>query len=358
MRASFARGSPASPASSSRREPRLNVVTDEGSAVLARAREREAAGDYGGVVALLGDIAGAELLAEPQLGFTLATALRRVGAWERAFELTRALDGACARQGRASLARRRLNLEAALYFDRGHLHEAVVRWAGLVDAASRADDEQMVSNACNNLGVVFTLLARTDEALASYARALAAAQRLGDRRGMAQAHHNLAIAYRELGFLEEAGTHFERAVEHAAVAGVDEILGRAEEERALVMLEAGDARLAQATATRALERFRSRGDRLGEGEALRVLGIIAMARRRHADARAHLDAALVLARACRAPLLEAETLEALTALEDETGVTTASYRANAERIFAAMGAEAWGRQQRLRLQRLIAPRAS
>lgn len=336
--------------------------------MLEGARQCEAAADFPAVVALLKDIPHDELLAEPELGFTLATALRRVGEWERAYALTHALGAACARQGRASLARRRLNLEAALHFDRGHLHEAEVRWAELVDVASREEDDRMTSDACNNLGVVFTLLARTDEALASYARALAAAQRLGDVRGMAQAHQNLAIAYRELGFLHEAGSHFERAVEHASAAGIDEILGRAEEERALVMLAQGDARLAEATATRALNRFRSRGDRAGQGEALRVLGIIALARRRFEDAHAHLDDALELARACRAPLLEAETLEAIGALHavesrrGEDAATSSEPPAAehalqaAERIFAAMGAEGWGRQLRAGLRALIASR--
>jgi tetratricopeptide (TPR) repeat protein len=376
------------------------VVTDERSELLQRARARVVAGDYAGVVALLGAMERADLLAEPELGFTLATALRRVGDWERAVELTGALAGPCARQGRSWLARRRLNLEAALHFDRGRLQEAALRWAELVDAASRAGDDQMLSDACNNLGVVFTLLARTDEALASYGRALAAAQRLGDRRGMAQAQHNLAIAYRELGFLREAGEHFERAVAHATLAGVHEILGRAEEERALVLLQEGDARLAEATATRALDRFRRHGDRPGEGEALRVLGIIALARRQHAPARAHLEAALALARASHAPLLEAETLEALAALAEALAAPAAgaaapgaapdpaagaaagaapdpattrpaggavapepgaraiaapAERAQAERIFSAMGAEAWGRQVRSRLHALIAP---
>lgn len=337
------------------------MLTEERSAVLAQARERETRGDYPGVVLLLGELDTADLLAEPELGFLLATALRRVGEWQRAFELTTALAAPCARQGRSWLARRRLNLEAALHFDRGRVQAAAERWSELVAAASRAGDDTMLSNACNNLGVACTLLAKPDEALASYGRALAVAQRLGDRRGMAQAQHNLAIAYRELGFLREAGEHFERAAEDAALIRSDEILGRAEEERALLLLEAGDLRLAEATAARALARFRRGGDRLGEGESLRVLGIIALARRHAARAREQLWEALRLARAAKAPLLEAETLEALAMVGDVPGVwdraDASSLRTDAESIFRAMGAEAWGKQVRARLALLLATAA-
>lgn len=333
------------------------MFTEERSDVLAQAREREARADYPGVVALLGELETVDLLAEPELGFLLATALRRLGEWQRAFELTAALAGPCAQPGRGWLARRRLNLEAALHFDRGGVAAAAERWSELVEAASAAGDDAMLSNACNNLGVACTLLAKPDDALASYASALAVAQRLGDRRGIAQAQHNLAISYRELGRLREAAEHFERATADAALIGSAEILGRAEEERALVLLDAGDVRLAHVTAERALARFRRGGDLLGEGEALRVLGIIALARKQTARAREQLWQALRLARAARARLLEAEILEALATVGDVPGVwdraDAASMRTDAEAIFRALGAEAWGARVRARLAELV-----
>jgi tetratricopeptide (TPR) repeat protein len=333
------------------------MFTEETSDVLTEARELEVRGDHPGIVALLGELVTAELLAEPELGFLLATALRRVGEARRAFELTLALAEPCAHPGRSWLERRRLNLEAALHFDRGGVAAAAERWSELVEAASDAGDDTMLSNACNNLGVAYTLLAQPNEALASYARALAAAQRLGDRRGIAQAHHNLAIAYRELGRLREAAEHFERAAADAACIGNVEILGRAEEERALALLDAGEVQLAEATAARALARFRGRGDRLGEGEALRVLGIIALAHKQAAHARAQLWEALRLARAAKARLLEAEILEALATVGDVPGVwdrvDASSMRTDAEAIFRSMGAEAWGDRVRARLASLV-----
>jgi tetratricopeptide (TPR) repeat protein len=333
------------------------VLTEEVSDVLSQARELEVRGDHPGIVGLLGELEEADLLDEPELGFLLATSLRRVGEARRALELTAALAAPCERSDRGWLARRRLNLEAALYFDRGAVAAAAERWSELVVAAGDAGDDTLLSNACNNLGVACTLLAQPDEAVAAYERALGVADRLGDRRGIAQAEHNLAIAYRELGLLQEATEHFERAAADAALIGSAEILGRAEEERALALLEAGDERLAEDTASRALARFRRAGDRVGEAEALRVLGIIALAGKHAARARAHLSEGLRLARAAKARLLEAEILEALATVGDVPGVwdraDAATMRTDAKAIFRAIGAEAWGDRVRARLVALL-----
>ena len=331
------------------------MVSDERSELIARARERQAAGDHAGTVALLDAADPAALVAEPELGLLHATALRRVGESQRAFDLAVSLAAPCARQGRTWVARRLLNLEGALHFDRGRIDEAAARWSEVIELASRAEDEQILSDACNNLGVALTLLGRTDEALAAYGRALASAQRLGDRRAIAQANHNLAICYRELGFRGEADQHFERAFAYATEDHNDHILGRAEEERALLILQQGDGRLAEATAKRARARLRRSGDLAGEGEALRVLGMIALARGQYVHAKEYLEQALERARDTRSLLLEAETLEALATLAQRADprADPDALRARAAEIFAAMGADAWAKQVRNRVETLI-----
>lgn len=322
-----------------------HLPSDERTDLLRRARALHEGHDDAGVVALLDGRDEASLVGEPELGFLLATSLRRTGAGDRALALTQALAPALARRGRDRLALLRLNLEAALHFDRGVLSAAEQGWRLLVAGASEAADDELLARANNNLGIVYTLQSRLDEALVSYNRALAAHQRRGDRAGMAQAHANLAIAYRELGFHLDADSHFIAAIEHARAAGVEAVVGRAEEERALVFLLNGDAPLAEATAARALARFRRIGDRAGAGESLRVLGLVALADDRVAEARARLDEALTVARELGAALLEAETLEARAVVTPDP----AEPRARAETLFAAMGAEAWGRQVRARV---------
>lgn len=318
---------------------------------LSRIRQLQAARDHRGVVDALDGMARAELLAEPALGYALAVAQRALGRAGEALELTRALREPCARRGRDRLFRRRLNLEAALEFERGQLARAADVWQELLNEATEAEDNELMAMASNNLGILHTLAGRSWEALAAYSRALMANQRLGDRRGLAQAHQNLAITFREVGFGGEAHSHFEEALAHAKASGGADVLGRAEEERALLFLLNGDAGMAEASARRALDRLGGIGDVAGEAEALRVLGLIALSQGRTDEARSRLDDALERSRTVGIPLLEAETLEALAGVERSLGDADAASRLAdaADRLFREMGAEMWGEQIRQRV---------
>jgi tetratricopeptide (TPR) repeat protein len=319
---------------------------------LEEARELLRANDARGLVALLGEMERDVLVAEPELGFLLATGLRRVGESARAFDLTSALEPACERRGRDPLWRSRLNLEAALRLERGEAAAAESAWRVLVDAASAADDAGTLARAHNNLGIIFTLQGRWEEALASHGRALAANHRLGDRRGLAQAHQNVAICYRELGFTRQADAHFRSAIDEGLGAGSEDVVGRAEEERALLILLQRDPRLARATAKRALDRLHGIGDVTGEGEALRVLGLVAMAEGDTAGAGRLLRDALAKSKATGAALLEAETLQALAVLAG--GRVDPDVAGRAAELFDAFGARGWGEHVRRRTERLKA----
>ncbi len=327
--------------------------------LLREARALDAARDYRAVVERLAPIEAAVFETEPELGFLLAEAWRRVGEGARALELLRRLERPCRRRGNDRLSRDRLNLEGVLLFERGEVGGAVTVWSELLDAASRAEDEEFVARANNNLGVVETLRGRNQEALASYQRAIAAYQRLGHRRGLAQSHQNLALTYRELGFGREADAHFRRAAAYARADGSRDEMARTDQERALLILELRrDPRLAEATARRALDGFRDIGDPAGEGETRRVLGVIALAERRLDAARDYLGRALELARSLHHRLLEAEALEALAAVEDADGgvEAAAGLRASAQAVFAAIGAAGWGVGFRDRITRIaVAP---
>ncbi|HEX6747408.1 MAG TPA: tetratricopeptide repeat protein, partial [Longimicrobium sp.] len=247
--------------------------------------------------------------------------------------------------------RRRLNLEAMLRYDRGETDRARTLWHDVIEHATAAGDQALVSAANNNLGVIFVLQDQVDDALAAYMRALIAATRLGDRRGIAQAHQNIAILHRENAAGDEADAHFAQAAAHAAEAGMcDDVRGRVDEERALLLLERGDIELADATARRALVTFRRIADVSGQGEAQRVLGIIALRRRDYVTARNHLEEAAGAAARAHNALLDAETREAHALLERARGddaAATALEQAAADG-FAAIGAAPWGRRIRVR----------
>ncbi|HSJ32246.1 MAG TPA: tetratricopeptide repeat protein [Longimicrobiales bacterium] len=325
--------------------------------LLSRARALESEGSYADVVRLLEPVARAELLAEPELGYRLAYAWRRTGASADALRLCTELDLPVRRGAAEWLIRRRLNLEAMLRFDHGDVAEAAALWQSVVEHASAAGDQALLSAAHNNLGIVHTLQDHMEEAVAAYNRALLAARQSGDRRGAAQAHQNLAIIFREKRMPLEADAHFRQAAQGAVSAASDDVRGRVEEERALLLLDLDDVRLAEATAGRALRILADISDVSGEGEAHRVLGIISLRRRDDLKAREHLSRALDLAARAHNALLEAETLEALAVLatrEDSTDAAHA-YREQAAEHFARMHAEPWGRRIRERTAELAAP---
>ena len=324
--------------------------------LLTRARALEETGDFRGLVELLERLDPGPLLDEPELRYRLAYGLRRVGRSRPALDLVVALEPSVQRRGDDRLVRRRLSLEAMLRYDLGEVAAAEALWERLAATSAEAGDHTLAAAASNNLGVVRTLQDRTQEALTAYNRALLASRRLGDRRGIAQAHQNLAILYRELELGRESAAHFRDAHAHARAAGSEDIMGRADEERALLFLAEGDEPLACVSAQRALERLAAIDDATGMGEALRVLGIAALRRRDAERARADLAQAHGRGVDTGNVLLQAETLEALAVLELLEGreAQAASRRAEASTLFEAMGATAWGRRIRARTVQLAA----
>lgn len=318
--------------------------------LLAHVRALEVERDFAGMVRLLEPVRPEELIAEPELGYHLAYAWRHLGRVSDALDLAAALELPVRRRAEPRLARRLLSLAAMLRYDRGDLAEAQRLWEELATVAEEAADHELATAARNNLGVVFTLRDRPGDALGHYNRALLASQRRGDRRALAQAHHNLAILFRELGATMEAEAHFQDAVTHARASGSDDILAGTEGERALLLLETGDERMALLTAERGLRRFTGLGDPSGEGEALRVLGIIALRQRDLDTAATRLEQALARARAVGHPLLEAETLEALALLGEleRDAAALETRRSEAAALFQKMEASAWGGRVRRR----------
>lgn len=328
---------------------------DSVGALLERVRALEAEQDFRSLVDELQALDRTEILAEPGLGLALAIGLRVVGEADASLELATAVAEPARRTGSDRLTRRLLNLQAALRFERGDVEDARRLWDQLLERATRDGDQDMVAKTSNNLGVLHTLHDRPREALGAYARARAACQRIGDRRGLAQAFQNLAITYRETDFFAEAHTHFDEAAAHARAVRAEDVLGRVEEERALLFLLEGDPMMAEVGARRALERLAAIGDVAGQGEALRVLGLVELADGRLAEAGEHLEGALDHAATTGAPLLEAETLEALAALARRGGADddVVRYATRAEELFQRIGAAAWGRRIRGRVARLV-----
>ncbi len=327
------------------------------AALLERARALVATREYGRVAELLARLSLDALLAEPELGVLRAESLRRAGERPQALRLVEALAPVCRRRGNDTLLRNLLNLQGILFFEQGNVARAEASWRWLLDAASRARDEEFVARANQNLGIIFTLTGRRDSAVATYQRAIVSYRRLGYLRGLAQAHHNLAITYREMDFPREAEQAFRRAAAYARADGSKDEVARVEQEWALLMAFGGDFPLARATAARALARFRELGEPGAAAEAVRVLGVIALWQSDTAEAERQLAHALATARQTSLRLLEAETLEglAVVALARGDDDRADALRAEATAIFGSLNATGWGEELRTRM--LAGPRS-
>jgi len=308
---------------------------------------------YDALARLLRPVPDDTLGSEPGLAFLLADVLRRLGEGGAALEVLLRTAPAFDRRGNDRLHRRRLQLLGTLHFEQGRNADAATVWGRQLSDSATEEDEEFIARANNNLGILATLRASWAESLAYYGRAVASYQRLGYTRGLGQSHHNLGLTYRAMDRLAAAESHFSKAIRYARTDSPDEV-ARSELEQGLLSLLAGDPGLARANALRALGRYRDFGDRAGEGEAERVLGLIELADGRSEEAGTYLDAAERTAAEVGAPLLAAETLEARAALLFSGGRKGEAEEAEsqAEAVFEKLKAVLWGRHIRWRSRQL------
>lgn len=327
----------------------LEMITDATAQYKAR--------NYAAVVQILGGAPRDALLANPDQGFMLADAGRRVGNVANVQELIADVVEAARKQRADLVLCNALNLQGVLLLEAGHALAAERAWCELVVVATEADNPEFVARASNNLGVAAILSMRLDDAITSFNRSVAAYLRLGYSRGLAQSHQNLGIVFRELDHEKDSLASFERAMTWAYTADCMDDVARAEHELALLLLYAGkDTETAAVTAQQALNRFTDLGQPAGRAEALRVIGVVEMARRNFDPATKALSESLEIARTCGQRLLEAEVLLALAWLPSAGAGVELQKRSyligRAEAIFEEVGATPWGAQVRKRMEGL------
>jgi tetratricopeptide (TPR) repeat protein len=316
---------------------------------LERARDLYARHQWQELKALLEVLSREELRADPQLGYWLADALRRLGRQKEALDLLEDIAPAIKRSGIPRLSLSRLNLLGMLLFETGDIPGAEAAWRDLLSEASSENDDDHIARANNNLGIIYTLHARTTEAIAAYERAITSYRQLGLTRQIAQSHQNLGITYRDLRHYDEADRHFLSAIRYATDAGSEDEIARAEQERSLLIYIARkDARMARATIARAVSRFATLGDPVGHADSLRVLAMVELGEGEKQKAIGYAEQALATARDAHHALLEAEVMEVLAA----AGVAADQMRAGAEEKFTSVGASEWGRRFRSVIEEL------
>lgn len=303
--------------------------------------------NYQAVVQALAPLSREVLLQSLEQAFMLADAARRVGGYDDFPNLLSDVVEAARAQDNATVLCRALNLHGVVLLERGQAAAAERAWCDLVIVASAADDPHFVARASNNLGVAAILNMRLETAIANFQRAISSYLRLGYARGCAQAHQNLGIIYRELDHVQEAHKHFANAITFARTVDCIDDIARAEQETALLMVYAGeDLQLAEQYAMHALDRFSQLKQPAGTAEALRVVGVVALARGRLDEAQQALADALRIAQDLQLRILEAETMLALAHLARLQNDAPRCYtlQQQAETIFSEAGAQSWGGQ--------------
>jgi len=322
------------------------------NAVLDVARQHYDARDYGSVVQLLRDVPRASLVAVPEMGFIMADAARRIGGVDDVLELAIEVVAAARAQHDSRVLCDALNLQGVLLLEHGHPQAAERAWCELVVVATESDNAQYVARASNNLGVSALLDMRLFDAINCFQRACSAYVRLGYAKGLAQSNLNLGIVFRELNHEEESYAHFQRALTWGYAADAMDEVARSEHELALLQVYVtNDLDAAAQNAQQALQRFTSLGEPAGTADALKVIGIVAIAQRKPDDAQAAFDASIGLARQAGLPVLEGETLFGLGAVARLREQFPEGYQLEqqAQAIFRAIGAEGWGEQVRKRM---------
>lgn len=323
----------------------------EGADVLSTARDLAARGEWAALRALLAS-APVHAPAGTEAALLLAEARLRLGDPAGALALLDESIPVLVRAGDRPAHRRAVNLQGAARFEMGDLAGAEESFARALELGNAEDDALLVARATNNLGAIANIRGRREAALALYQLAVPAYQRIGSAVGLAESYHNMAITYRDARQLERADEYESRAIEFAREAGSARLLAMARAGRAELSLLRGDARLADAGASRAAEEYGAIPDPVGEADALRLVGAARAARGEVTAAMRVLERALGLAHEHGSVLIEAEALRTRAELHRAVG-RPGDARADAvaaRAIFDRLGAA----EERDAVERLLA----
>ena len=283
---------------------------EDSAAVRAEAERLVRRGDWDRIRSFLAGHAEA-LEASGDLTALYGETLLRTGRTQAGREWLETAVPRLERRGDRAPLRRVMNLLGAALLELGLLEDASATFERVAELAWSNGDDLLLAKARNNLGTIANIRGRRDQAIALYQLAVPAYQRLGSPGGLAECYHNMAITFRDTLALNEADEYETRAIEFAREAGSRRLVALARLGRAEISLRRGESSLAEVGATLAATAFREAADPIGEGDALRLVGVARTRKGELDGAGAALEAALGLTRNHGAALNEAETLRAL-----------------------------------------------
>jgi diguanylate cyclase (GGDEF)-like protein/putative nucleotidyltransferase with HDIG domain len=171
-----------------------------------------------------------------------------------------------------------LNVRAIIHWQRGDLDDAIRLYSQCLDIALEHADTQLAAMASQNLGVIATVRGEHEQALHHYKASLEGYRALGVHRDVYIVQNNLGRLYCDREQWEDAEGAFASALEVATALGASSHITMIEINVAEMWVKRRDLDQADEACRRAIARAAALHDSHADGEAYRVLGIIARER--------------------------------------------------------------------------------
>jgi putative nucleotidyltransferase with HDIG domain len=205
----------------------------------------------------------------------------------------------------ASMSGRALNGVASLQQITGDIDAAEQTYLRARDLALRANNDQLIGETEQNLGILANIRGNLRDALQRYLSGLAHMRRAGRARGCVSALNNLGMLHIDLDELDAADQYFAEALQICEAIGDVVQAGAVHINRAELFLARGAPDQARESCDQGFEIFSRLNDEVHKAEALKFYGIIYRQTGKLSLAAIHLREAIEIA-ARKDPLLEAE----------------------------------------------------
>ncbi len=159
-------------------------------------------------------------------------------------------------------------------FEQGLYKEAEDYYQLALKLATNAEDNLVIADCNNILGVMSTVRGAFDDAIGYYTQAIEAYENLQDLRGLSTTYQNLAMLQVDMEEWQDAGESYQQALEYAQQVGNLELVGLIHLNRAELSMKLYDYAMAQACCRHALKVFGRLGGQTRIAEAYKFLGFI------------------------------------------------------------------------------------
>ncbi|MBM3242997.1 tetratricopeptide repeat protein [Candidatus Poribacteria bacterium] len=192
-------------------------------------------------------------------------------------------------------------------FEQGNYGQAEDYYQLALKLATAEEDNQLIADCNNNLGIMATVKGVLDDAITYYQKAISGYESIGDIPGRATTYHNQAMLKVDMENWKDAGESYQRALEYAQQAGNLELMGLIQLNRAELAIKLYDYTMAKACCDHALAVFGRLSSHTRVAEAYKFLGRVASQQKRWDEAKNLFEISVQINYAAQNPLGIAET---------------------------------------------------